>query len=255
MKLANARAVITGGASGLGLAVARRVVEAGGRATLLDIQKDAGDAAAAALGDAGTFTQCDVTDEAAVDAAVRAAAVRMGGLTLAVACAGVGTPGKLLGRDGPMSAEFFRRVLTINTVGTFNLSRVAADLMQHNEPEASAERGLIVHTASVAAYDGQIGQVAYSASKAAVIGMVLPMARELARYGIRVMAIAPGLFATPMLAGLPQEAQDSLGAQVPFPPRLGKPEEFADLVAALYGNPMLNGEAIRLDGAIRMQPR
>ena len=154
-----------------------------------------------------------------------------------------------------MSAEFFRRVLTINTVGTFNLGRVAADVMQHNEPEASAERGLIVHTASVAAYDGQIGQVAYSASKAAVIGMVLPMARELARYGIRVMAIAPGLFATPMLAGLPQEAQDSLGAQVPFPPRLGKPEEFADLVAALYGNPMLNGEAIRLDGAIRMQPR
>jgi NAD(P)-dependent dehydrogenase (short-subunit alcohol dehydrogenase family) len=255
MELGNARAVISGGASGLGLAVARRIVEAGGRATLLDIQQEAGDAAAAALGSAAGFVQCDVTDEAAVDAAVRKAAGRMEGLTLAVACAGVGTPGKLLGRDGPMPAAIFQRVLTINTVGTFNLGRVAADLMQHNAPEAGEERGLIVHTASVAAFDGQIGQVAYSASKAAVAGMVLPLARELARYGIRVMGIAPGLFATPMLAGLPQEAQDSLATQVPFPPRLGKPEEFADLVAALYGNPMLNGEVIRLDGAIRMQPK
>jgi NAD(P)-dependent dehydrogenase (short-subunit alcohol dehydrogenase family) len=255
MKLANACAVITGGASGLGLAVARRVVEAGGRAAMLDIQQDAGDAAARALGNAASFTQCDVTDEAAVETAVRTTAVRMGGLTLAVACAGVATPGKLLGRDGPMSAAVLQRVLTINTVGTFNLGRVAADVMRHNAPEAGEERGLIVHTASVAAFDGQIGQVAYSASKAAVAGMVLPMARELARYGIRVMGIAPGLFATPMLAGLPQEAQDSLATQVPFPPRLGKPEEFADLVAALYGNPMLNGEVIRLDGAIRMQPK
>jgi NAD(P)-dependent dehydrogenase (short-subunit alcohol dehydrogenase family) len=255
MKLGNARAVITGGASGLGLAVARRVVEAGGRATLLDVQKEAGDAAAAALGSGAGFTQCDVTNEAAMDAAVRAAAKHMGGLTLAVACAGVGTPGKLLGRDGPMSASLFQRVLTINTVGTFNLGRVAADLMQHNPPEDGEERGLIVHTASVAAFDGQIGQVAYAASKAAVAGMVLPLARELARYGIRVMGIAPGLFATPMLAGLPQEAQDSLATQVPFPSRLGKPAEFADLVAALYGNPMLNGEVIRLDGAIRMAPR
>ena len=255
MNLGNACAVITGGASGLGLAVARRVVEAGGRATMVDIQQDAGDAAARALGSAASFTQCDVTDEAAVETAVRAAAARMGGLTLAVACAGVATPGKLLGRDGPMSAAVFQRVLAINTVGTFNLGRVAADLMQHNQPEAGEERGLIVQTASVAAFDGQIGQVAYSASKAAVAGMVLPLARELARYGIRVMGIAPGLFATPMLAGLPQEAQDSLATQVPFPSRLGKPAEFADLVAALYGNPMLNGEVIRLDGAIRMQPK
>jgi NAD(P)-dependent dehydrogenase (short-subunit alcohol dehydrogenase family) len=245
MKLANACAVITGGASGLGLAVARRVVEAGGRAAMLDIQQDAGDAAARALGSAASFTQCDVTDEAAVETAVRTTAVRMGGLTLAVACAGVAT----------MSAAVLQRVLTINTVGTFNLGRVAADVMRHNAPEAGEERGLIVHTASVAAFDGQIGQVAYSASKAAVAGMVLPMARELARYGIRVMGIAPGLFATPMLAGLPQEAQDSLATQVPFPSRLGKPAEFADLVAALYGNPMLNGEVIRLDGAIRMQPK
>jgi NAD(P)-dependent dehydrogenase (short-subunit alcohol dehydrogenase family) len=255
MNLGSARAVVTGGASGLGLAVARRIVDAGGQVTLLDIQEEAGDVAAAALGSAAAFTRCDVTDEAAVEAAVRSAAERMSGLTLAVSCAGIATPGKLLGRDGPLSADLFRRVLTINVVGTFNLGRVAADLMQHNEPGTGGERGVIVHTASVAAYEGQIGQVAYSASKAAVVGMVLPMARELARFGIRVMAIAPGVFMTPMLAGLPQDAQDSLGTQVPFPPRLGRPEEFADLVAAIYGNAMLNGETIRLDGAIRMQPR
>jgi NAD(P)-dependent dehydrogenase (short-subunit alcohol dehydrogenase family) len=255
MNLGLARAVVTGGASGLGLAVARRIVDAGGQVTLLDIQEEAGDVAAAALGSAAAFTRCDVTDEAAVEAAVRSAAERMSGLTLAVSCAGIATPGKLLGRDGPLSADLFRRVLTINVVGTFNLGRVAVDLMQHNEPGTGGERGVIVHTASVAAYEGQIGQVAYSASKAAVVGMVLPMARELARFGIRVMAIAPGVFMTPMLAGLPQDAQDSLGTQVPFPPRLGRPEEFADLVAAIYGNAMLNGETIRLDGAIRMQPR
>ena len=186
---------------------------------------------------------------------MNAASTQMAGLTLAVACAGIGAPGKLLGRDRPMSAEFFSRMLMINVVGTFNLGRAAAAIMQHNTPDAGGERGLIVHTSSVAAAEGQVGQVAYSASKAAVIGMVLPMARELARFGIRVMAVAPGLFATPMLAGLPQDVQDSLGAQVPFPSRLGRPDEFADLVAAIYGNPMLNGSTIRLDGAIRMQPR
>jgi len=255
MDFAAARAVVTGGASGLGLAVARRVVAGGGRVTLLDLQQEAGVAAAAELGPAARFIRCDVTDEAAVEAAVNAASTQMAGLTLAVACAGIGAPGKLLGRDGPMSADFFRRMLMINVVGTFNLGRAAAAVMQHNAPDAGGERGLIVHTSSVAAVEGQVGQVAYSASKAAVIGMVLPMARELARFGIRVMAVAPGLFATPMLAGLPQEAQDSLGAQVPFPPRLGRPDEFADLVAAIYGNPMLNGSTIRLDGAIRMQPR
>lgn len=255
MMLNLARAVVSGGASGLGLAVATRVVAAGGRVTLLDLQPEAGKAAAQALGKAGTFVRCDVTDAAAVDRAVRAAARSMGGLTLAVACAGIATPGKLLGRDGPLDPALFRRVLDVNVAGTFNLARVAADLMQHNEAGESGERGVIVHTASVAACEGQIGQVAYSASKAAVIGMVLPMARELARYGIRVMAIAPGLFATPMLAGLPQEVQDSLGTQVPFPSRLGRPEEFADLVAAIYGNAMLNGATVRLDGAIRMQPK
>jgi len=255
MDLGNCRAVVTGGASGLGLAVAQRVVAGGGRVTLLDVQREAGEAARRELGEHATFAACDVTDEAAVEAAVRAAHEAMGGLTLAVACAGIGTPGKLLGREGPMSAAFFERVLRINVTGTFNLGRAAADLMQHNEPDAGGERGVLVHTASVAAYEGQIGQVAYSASKAAVIGMVLPMARELARSGIRVMAIAPGLFATPMLTGLPPEVQESLGAQVPFPSRLGRPAEFAELVATIYGNPMLNGSTIRLDGAIRMQPR
>jgi NAD(P)-dependent dehydrogenase (short-subunit alcohol dehydrogenase family) len=255
MDFAAARAVVTGGASGLGLAVARRVIAGGGRVTLLDLQQEAGAAAAAELGSAARFLRCDVTDEAAVEAAVNAASEQMAGLTLAVACAGIGAPGKLLGRDGPMSAEFFSRMLMINVVGTFNLGRAAAAIMQHNTPEAGGERGLIVHTSSVAAAEGQVGQVAYSASKAAVVGMVLPMARELARFGIRVMAVAPGLFATPMLAGLPQDVQDSLGAQVPFPSRLGRPEEFADLLAAIYGNPMLNGSTIRLDGAIRMQPR
>jgi len=253
--LSKARAVVTGGASGLGRAVAARVVTSGGRVALLDLQQEAGEAAAREFGTAASFVRCDVADPAAVESAVRSAAEAMGGLTLAVACAGVATPGKLLGRDGPLSAAAFQRVLGINLGGTFNLARVAADLMQHNAPEPGGERGVIVQTASVAAYEGQVGQVAYAASKAAVVGMVLPMARELARFGIRVMAVAPGIFATPMLAGLPQEAQESLGTQVPFPPRLGRPEEFADLVAAIYGNAMLNGETIRLDGAIRMQPK
>jgi len=255
MELAQARAVVTGGASGLGQAVAHRIVAAGGRVTLLDIQQQAGEATRQALGEAAGFRRCDVSDAAAVDAAVRAAAADMGGLTLTVSCAGVATPGRLLGRDGPLDAAVFARVVAINLGGTFNVARAAADVMQHNQPNADGERGVIVSTASVAAFEGQVGQVAYAASKAGVAGMVLPMARELARFGIRVMAIAPGLFATPMMAGLPQEAQDSLAAQVPFPPRLGRPEEFADLVAAIYGNPMLNGGTIRLDGAIRMQPK
>ncbi len=255
MDLAATRAVITGGASGLGLAVGRRVIAAGGKATLLDVQAEAGAAAARELGKSARFIACDVTSEAAVEDAVNAGRETMGGLNLAVACAGVATPGRLLGRDGPLESRIFERVLSINVVGTFNLGRAAAAVMQHNEPDAGGERGLIVHTASVAAYEGQIGQVAYAASKAAVIGMVLPMARELARLGIRVMALAPGIFATPMLAGLPEDVQASLGAQVPFPSRLGRPEEFADMVAALVTNPMLNGSAIRLDGAIRMQPK
>lgn len=255
MKLDQVKAVISGGASGLGLATAKHLVAAGGRVTLLDVQNEAGNAAAGELGKAARYLGCEVTSESAVDSAIREAAEWMGGLNLAVSCAGVATPGKLLGRDGPLPSAVFQRVLAINTVGTFNVDRAAAALMQNNEPDSDGERGLLIHTASVAAFEGQIGQVAYAASKAATVGMVLPLARELARFGIRVVAIAPGLFGTPMMAGLPQEAQESLGKQVPFPPRLGRPEEYADLVAAICTNHMLNGATIRLDGAIRMAPR
>lgn len=255
MNLDRVRAVISGGASGLGHATAARLIAGGAKVALLDVQDETGRKAASALGDSASYQHCDVTSEADVDKAVQAAASRMGGLNLAVSCAGVATPGKLLGRDGPLPAEAFQRVLNINTLGTFLLDRAAAAIMQDNEPGADGERGLLIHTASVAAFEGQIGQPAYAASKAAVVGMVLPLARELARFGIRVMGIAPGIFGTPMMAGLPQEAQDSLGKQVPFPPRLGRPEEYAELVVAICSNRMLNGETIRLDGAIRMAPR
>jgi NAD(P)-dependent dehydrogenase (short-subunit alcohol dehydrogenase family) len=255
MNLDSVRAVITGGASGLGLATAARLVAAGARVALLDVQDEIGRKAAANLGANASYRACDVTSESAVDAAVADVAKQMGGLNLAVSCAGVATPGKLLGRDGPLSSAAFQRVLQINTVGTFHLDRAAAAIMQHNAPDADGERGLLIHTASVAAFEGQIGQVAYATSKAAVAGMVLPLARELARFGIRVMGIAPGIFGTPMMAGLPQEAQDSLGRQVPFPPRLGRPDEYAELVTAICSNRMLNGTVIRLDGAIRMAPK
>jgi NAD(P)-dependent dehydrogenase (short-subunit alcohol dehydrogenase family) len=255
MKPDQVRAVISGGASGLGLATAVRLVAGGGRVALLDVQDEAGRQAAAKLGAAASYHPCDVTSESAIDAAVQAAAGRMGGLNVSVACAGVATPGKLLGKEGPLPATAFQRVLAINTLGTFLLDRAAAAIMQNNAPGEDGERGLLIHTASVAAFEGQVGQVAYATSKAAVAGMVLPLARELARFGIRVVGVAPGIFGTPMMSGLPQEAQDSLGRQVPFPPRLGRPEEFADLVAAIVGNRMLNGETIRIDGAIRMAPR
>ena len=249
------KAVVTGGASGLGLAVARRVVADGGRAALLDVQEAAGAAAARELGSAATFVRCDVADEAGVSAAIAQAHAALGGINLVVNCAGVVGAGKLLGKEGPMAGAFFAKVVGINLIGTFHVDKAAAALMQNNAPTADGERGLIIHTASVAAYEGQVGQIAYSATTAAVIGLVLPRARELARFGIRVMAIAPGIFETPMVAGMTLELQKSLGAQVPFPSRLGRPAEYADLVAAIAGNPMLNGETIRLDGAIRMQPR
>jgi len=255
MKLDQIRAVISGGASGLGMATATRLVAGGGRVALLDVQDEAGRKAAAALGAAASYHHCDVSSESDVDTAVPEAAGKMGGLNLAVSCAGVATPGKLLGKDGPLPAAAFRRVIDINLFGTFLLDRAAAALMQANKPDADGERGVLIHTASVAAFEGQIGQVAYATSKAGVAGMVLPLARELARSGIRVVAIAPGIFETPMMAGLPQEAQDSLGRQVPFPPRMGRPEEYAELVIAICGNHMLNGTTIRIDGAIRMAPR
>jgi len=255
VRIGEARAVVTGGASGLGHAVARHVAAAGGKVVMLDVQEGPGRAAAAALGANAAFVRCDVTSEAEVNAAMEAAAARMGSLNLLVNCAGVIGAGRVLGKNGPMAGEFFTRVIHINLIGTFLCDKAAAALMQHNAPAADGERGLLIHTSSVAAFEGQIGQVAYSATKAAVAGMTLPIARELARFGIRCVSIAPGLFHTPMMDGMPQDVQDSLGAQVPFPARLGKPEEFAQLVASVFEIPMLNGTTLRLDGAIRLQPK
>jgi NAD(P)-dependent dehydrogenase (short-subunit alcohol dehydrogenase family) len=255
MKIKEARAVITGGASGLGHAVAQRVIAEGGKAVLLDVQEAAGTAAARALGASASFVRCDVTSETEVNASIATARERMNGLNLVVNCAGVVGAGRVLGREGPMAGEFFTKVIHINLIGTFLVDKAAAALMQSNVPNEDGERGVIIHTSSVAAFEGQIGQAAYSATKAGVMGMTLPMAREFARIGIRVMAIAPGIFRTPMLAGMPEDVQKSLAAQIPFPSRLGKPEEYADLVVSIFQNPMLNGETIRLDGAIRMQPK
>ena len=255
MQMQDVRAIVTGGASGLGLAVVESVIAAGGRATLMDVNEAAGADAVQRLGAGSAFTKVDVTSEGAVDEAVRSAVDAMGGLNLAVNCAGVGWPKRLVGKEGPMPGEFFRKVIEINLVGTLLVCKAAAAAMQKNAPNAGGERGAIVMTASVAAFDGQIGQVAYSASKGGIVGMTLPMARELAAFGIRVVTIAPGLFLTPMMAALPQDAQESLGRQVPFPPRLGHPSEFAQLVRQVVENPMLNGETIRLDGSIRMAPR
>ena len=255
MKLDQTRAIVTGGASGLLRAAAESIIAGGGTVTLFDVNEELGDSTARELGERARFCKVDVSSETGVDAAVGGAAESMGGLTLAVNCAGVGWPKRMVGREGPMPADFFRKVVEINLVGTLMVCKAAAAAMQRGEPNPGGERGVIVNTASVAAFDGQIGQVAYSASKGGVVAMTLPMARELASFGIRVVTIAPGLFLTPMMAALPAEAQASLGQQVPFPPRLGDPSEFARLVVQIVENPMLNGETIRLDGAIRMAPR
>ena len=255
MQIQDVRAVVTGGASGLGLATAEMLVRSGARVALFDVNAQAGAEAVRELGSASTFHPVDVASETAVTAAIAAATGAMDGLNVAVNCAGVGWPKRMVGKEGPMPGEFFRKVLEINLLGTLLVCKEAAAAMQRNAPNAEGERGAIVMTASVAAFDGQIGQVAYSASKGGVVGMTLPMARELAGSGIRVVTIAPGLFYTPLMAALPQEARDSLGRQVPFPPRLGKPEEYAQFVRQIVENPMLNGETVRLDGAIRMAPR
>ena len=255
MKIQDARAAITGGASGLGHATARHLIAQGAHVALLDVQEEAGRAAAEALGPNAHFVRCDVTSEAAVNAAMAEAQQRLGGLNLLVNCAGIIGAGRVLGKHGPMSGEFFSKVVQVNLIGTFLCDKAAAALMQHNAPAEDGERGLLVHTSSVAAFEGQIGQAAYSATKAALAGMTLPMARELSRFGIRCIAIAPGIFLTPMVASMSAELQASLAAQIPFPHRLGKPEEFAQLVAAAFTIPMLNGETIRLDGAVRMQPQ
>ena len=255
MNLNEVRAAITGGASGLGFAVGELLSAQGAKVTLLDIQDAQGQKAAQSLGSAATFQHCDVSSEASIDTAMRGAAAAMGGLNVVVNCAGIGTAGRNLGRNGPMPVEQFTRTIQINLVGTFMCDRAAAVIMQNNAPGPDGERGVLIHTSSVAAFEGQIGQVAYTATKAAVAAMTLPIARELAMFGIRCVAIAPGIFHTPMLAGMPPEVQDSLGKQIPFPSRLGKPAEFAALAASIITNPMLNGTTIRLDGAIRMQPK
>ena len=247
--------VVTGGASGLGAATARMLVDGGGRVVIADLKEDDGRALASSLGDAAVFVRTDVCDEASGKAAVAAAVQRFGGVHGLVNCAGIVHGEKVVGKDGPHALATFARAININLVGTFNVIRLAADVIAGNAPNADGERGVIVNTASVAAFDGQIGQAAYSAGKAGVVGMTLPIARELARSGIRVMTIAPGIFETPMMASLTPDVQAALGKMVPFPPRLGRPAEFASLVREIIGNAMLNGEVIRLDGAIRMAPR
>ena len=253
MQLDGAVALITGGASGLGFATATELASAGASVVLLDLPTSPGEEAARALGGDALFLPTDVTDEASVQDAVTRAAER-GPLRVAVSCAGIGTPGRVLGKNGPLALDAFARVVSVNLVGTFNVLRLAAAAMAATEP-VDGERGVIVNTASAAAFDGQIGQAAYSASKGGVVGMTLPVARDLAQTLIRVMTIAPGLFDTPMLQGLPEPARQSLAAQVPMPSRLGAPGEYAALVRHICENPMLNGEVIRLDGAIRMAPR
>ncbi|RLA29361.1 MAG: 3-hydroxyacyl-CoA dehydrogenase [Gammaproteobacteria bacterium] len=255
MELASAKAVITGGASGLGFATAKSVINAGGQVALLDVNDEQGEKSAAELGERATYIHSDVANEAEVIAAVEKANAFMDGINLAVNCAGVVGAARALGREGTMPGEFFAKTISINLVGSFFIAKETANVMQNNEPNDGGERGVIISTASVAAFEGQIGQAAYSASKGGLVSMALPLAREFARIGVRVNTIAPGIFMTPMVAGMSEELQQSLGAQVPFPPRLGQPEEYADLVASIYGNAMINGEVIRLDGAIRMQPK
>ena len=255
MQLKGSTFIITGGASGLGAAVARMVAGEGGRVVIADVNDAEGGALARELGAGARFARTDVSDEASAKAAVAAAVAAFGGLSGLVNCAGIATGEKVVGKEGPHALSSFVRTININLIGTFNMTRLAADAMAKGAPNAEGERGVIVNTASVAAFDGQIGQAAYSASKAGIAGMTLPIARELARYGIRVMTIAPGIFETPMMGTIPADIAESLGKMVPFPPRLGRPPEFASLVREIVTNVMLNGEVIRLDSAIRMAPK
>ena len=256
MQLDNVRAVITGGVSGLGLAVAQHLVAHGGKVALFDVNDDKAAQAVASLGeDKARYFRTNVTNEAGVVENLNAAKDFLGGLNATINCAGILGAGRVLGKDAPMALSQFQTTILVNLVGSFNVAKAAANLMQHNEAGEDGERGVIVNTASVAAYEGQIGQAAYSASKGGVVAMTLPMARELSRFGIRVMTIAPGIFWTPMVDGMPDSVQQSLSASIPFPSRLGRPEEFADLVAYILGNRYLNGETIRLDGATRLAPK
>ncbi len=254
MKISAKGALVAGGASGLGEATARALAAAGASVVIADLNAEKGEALAGELG--ATFVEADVTDETAVAAAVeRAAGVGEDGLRISVCCAGIGWAERVAHKGGPHNLEFFSNVVKVNLIGTFNVLRLAAAAMSENEPDEEGERGVCVNTASIAAYDGQIGQIAYSASKGGIVGMTLPAARDMASRGVRVMTIAPGLFDTPLLAALPEEARTALGAGIPFPSRLGRPAEYAQLVEQIVANPMLNGETIRLDGALRMPPR
>ncbi|HKZ10202.1 MAG TPA: SDR family NAD(P)-dependent oxidoreductase [Rhodanobacteraceae bacterium] len=255
MQLDQVRAVVTGGASGLGHAVAQHIVTRGGRVALFDVNEEKGRSAAKELGGAARFLRTDVTSEENVVANIAAARESMGGLNVVMNCAGILGAGRVLGKEGPMPLKNFAGTVMVNLIGSFNVAKAGAALMQANDPGEDGERGVIVNTASVAAYEGQIGQAAYSASKGGVVGMTLPMARELSRFGIRVMTIAPGIFWTPMVDGMPPQVQESLSASIPFPSRLGKAEEFAQTVAFILGNRYLNGSVIRLDGAVRLQPK
>ncbi len=246
-------AVVTGGASGLGEATARMLAAMGAKVSIFDVQIEKAQAVAEEIG--GLAFSCDVTSSESAQACFSEAKEKHGPVGIAVNCAGIGVPSKILGKEGPQSLDFFSKVIAVNLTGSFNILRLAADEMQTREANQDGERGVIISTASVAAYEGQIGQAAYSASKGGIVSMTLPAARELARYGIRVLAIAPGLFMTPMLAALPEEAQQSLAATLPFPQRLGDPSEYARLVKEMVENPMLNGEVIRIDCALRMAPR
>ena len=255
MQLENKGVLVTGGASGLGAACIRLLTQAGAKAIIADLNSETGNALAKELGDSAFFVPTNVTDEDSVQAAVQAAVEKFGNLSVTINCAGIGIAEKVLGKNGPASLASFNKVIQVNLIGTFNTIRLASAAMVNNSPNEDGERGVIINTASIAAFDGQIGQAAYSASKGGIVGMTLPIARELARFGIRVMTIAPGIFDTPILIGLPEQARISLGQQVPFPPRLGRPSEYAALAKHIIENAMLNAETIRLDGGIRMQPR
>ncbi len=255
MQLDQTKAVITGGVSGLGLAVAKHFIAHGAKVVLLDINDEKGAAAAAELGANASYLRTDVTTEDSVAATLKQAAEHMGGLNAAINCAGILGAGRVLGKDGPMPLKIFDTTIRVNLIGSFNVAKAAAEIMQNNAAGADGERGVIVNTASLAAYEGQIGQAAYAASKGGVIGMTLPMAREFARIGVRVMTVAPGVFHTPMVDGMPEQVYNSLCAQVPYPSRLGTPEEFASTVAFILENRYLNGSVIRVDGAIRLAPK
>ncbi|MCF6225814.1 MAG: SDR family NAD(P)-dependent oxidoreductase [Xanthomonadales bacterium] len=249
------KAIITGGASGLGFAVAKNIIAAGGQVCLLDINDERGQQAVAELGARSAFINTDVSSEDSVNAAVETANQTMQGINILINCAGILGSGRVLGREAPMPLDTFRRTIEVNLIGSFNVAKSAAAVMAKNTADDDGQRGVIINTASIAAYEGQIGQAAYSASKGGIVGMTLPMAREFTRFGIRVMTIAPGVFRTPMIDNAPQEVQDALGAAVPFPSRLGQADEFADLAAHIIDNHYLNGSTIRLDGAIRLAPK